>query len=83
MQCVKCPPGWMFKNFRCIIMYENENIGTFQQDKQSCAAINSGVLTFFDDIDLLDCIQNSFPQSYYVSFTKVKKFFLIKNVFLF
>ena len=62
-------------------MYESENIGSFQQDKQSCASINSSLLTFFDDVDLVDYIGNSFPQSYYVKVIQSKKNFHSKIYF--
>jgi hypothetical protein len=67
IQCVKCKPGWMFKNYRCIINFENI-IAPYNNVKEFCISEESNLIFFYDDVDLQNCVKGRLPgNGYFVS----------------
>lgn len=72
IQCVKCQPGWTFKNFRCVLIYENVT-GNYENLIEFCAEKTSNLILFYDDNDLNDCINTVFIEpGYYLQATYYK-----------
>ena len=75
MQCVQCKPGWMFKNFRCVLNFENEN-APYSAIQEFCSLQNSSLICFYDDVDLENCIKGVLPgNGYFVRFLILVKFY--------
>jgi hypothetical protein len=67
LQCVKCDPGWIYLNYRCILPIQNTPV-LYDDAKTYCSSYDSSILEFYDDVDLNSCMDATAPHNgFYVS----------------
>ena len=67
VQCVTCPTGWTYLNYRCILHVQGTPV-SYNDAQTYCSSLNSSVLEFYDDVDLNSCMKETASNDgFYVS----------------